>query len=43
MGNTLQYVLSRDPFPEGDTNPTFDPMFGFKGERKKRGKYSIQT
>ncbi|KAK1129257.1 hypothetical protein K0M31_020386 [Melipona bicolor] len=36
MGNSFQIMFSSDPFPKADTDPTFDPMFGFKGERKKR-------
>ena len=41
MGNSFQIMFSSDPFPKMDTEPTFDPMFGFKGERKKRGKYIL--
>lgn len=38
MGNTLQKAISSDPFPDSE-KPTFDPMIGFSGQRKQRGKY----
>lgn len=41
MGNTFQKMVSSDPFPPSDSEPTFDPMYGFPKERKERGKYLI--
>ncbi|XP_043596557.1 NADH dehydrogenase [ubiquinone] 1 beta subcomplex subunit 7 [Bombus pyrosoma] len=36
MGNTFQKMFSSDPFPPSDSEPTFDPMYGFPKERKER-------
>ncbi|XP_060813338.1 NADH dehydrogenase [ubiquinone] 1 beta subcomplex subunit 7 [Bombus pascuorum] len=36
MGNTFQKMVSSDPFPPTDSEPTFDPMYGFPKERKQR-------
>lgn len=42
MGNTIQKVAYPGPYPETDATPTYDPHYGFSGERKKRGKCSIR-
>lgn len=38
MGTLLSaYVTHPDTMPEAETEPTFDPLYGFKNGRKERG------